>query len=335
MKKLGITILLFAIILQAFSQELSADNKDNNSQAKDTIVKDTISNDETTKVVIGNDLITVEESNKSFDFRVKDRGLSILESLEGPKLKFKKYSEVNDWEKEDPEEDDSDVSWQSDDSEKNISSERRHFKGHWAGIELGLNNYLTDDKSDVMPDDIDYMTLHSSKSSNFNLNFTQLSLGLTRHIGFVTGLGLTWNNYRFDGDNNIIKGANGIIENLPADSGTYFKKSKLATLYLDLPFLFEVQIPVSRNHLNIAFGPIAAAKISSHNKIVFPNDKKIKSHGDFSLNMLRYGATARIGYENLQIYSTYYMTPLFKEGKGPGGYDLYPFEIGLAFTFFD
>ena len=70
-----------------------------------------------------------------------------------------------------------------------------------------------------MPDDIDYMTLHSSKSTNFNMNFTQLSLGLTRHIGFVTGLGLNWNNYRFDGNNNIIKGDNGVIEEL--DPGQY------------------------------------------------------------------------------------------------------------------
>jgi hypothetical protein len=64
----------------------------------------------------------------------------------------------------------------------------------------------------------------------------------------------------------------------------------------------------------------------------FENGDKVKSDGDFSLNMLRYGATARIGYENLEIYGTYYITPLFKHGKGPGGVDLFPFEIGLAFS---
>ena len=79
----------------------------------------------------------------------------------------------------------------------------------------------------VLPDDINYMTLHSGKSINFNLNFSQLSIGLARHIGFVTGLGLNWNNYRFDGNNNIIKGQNGIIEEL--DPGEPLKKSKLST----------------------------------------------------------------------------------------------------------
>jgi len=49
--------------------------------------------------------------------------------------------------------------------------------------------------------------------------------------------------------------------------------------------------------------------------------------------MLRCGATARVGYGNFQLYGTYYKTPLFEAGKGPGGYNLYPFEIGIALTF--
>ena len=66
--------------------------------------------------------------------------------------------------------------------------------------------------------------------------------------------------------------------------------------------------------------------------MVFYDGDKVKSDDDFSLNMLRYGATARVGYENFQLYGTYYMNPLFKSGKGPDGVDLFPFEIGIAFT---
>jgi len=66
--------------------------------------------------------------------------------------------------------------------------------------------------------------------------------------------------------------------------------------------------------------------------MVYEDGDKVKSDDDFSLNMLRYGATARVGFENINITGTYYLTPLFKTGKGPGGIDLYPFEIGLAFT---
>jgi len=312
MKKIGICILLTAITLQGFSQELSAVSESSKKQ------ETTVNTDENTKVTIGDDILSVEESDSALNLRIGNRGLNILESLEGTKFKFEKYDD--EW---------------NDENEDNESSKknRNRFKGHWTGAEIGFNNYLTSDKSLVLPDDIGYMNLHSSKSTNFNINFTQLSLGLTRHIGFVTGLGLNWNNYKFDGDNNILKGLNGIIEEL--DPGAPLEKTKLATLYLTLPFMLEMQLPVDNNHLNIAAGPIGAVKIASHNKMVYEDGQKVKANGDFSLNMLRYGATARVGYQNFQIYGTYYMTPLFKSGKGPGGYDLYPFEIGIAFTFND
>jgi hypothetical protein len=313
MKKFGIIILLTAIIMQGFSQKLSAEIQ--NDKTKGT----TESKDENTKISVGRDFLNIEESDSALNVRVGNRGLNILESLEGKKFNFEKYESKDIWDQ--------------DDREEERARRRSRFKGHWAGVEFGFNNYLSSDKSMVLPDNIDYMTLHSSKSSNFNINFAQLSLGMTRHIGFVTGLGLNWNNYRFDGNNNIVKGTNGIIEML--DPGAELEKSKLATIYLNLPFMLEIQIPVDNNHLHLAAGPIGAIKLGSHTKMVYQDGQKVKSNGDFSLNMLRYGATARVGYGNFQLYGTYYTTPLFRTGKGPAGNDLYPFEIGVAFTFND
>jgi hypothetical protein len=311
MKKIGIIILLSAIIMNGFSQKVSAETQ--NEKKQDS----SINKVENTKVIVGKDLIKIEEGDSSVNVRVGNRGLNILESLEGNKYRFEKYSKNDDW--------------NQDDKENDHARRRNRFKGHWAGVELGFNNLLTSGNSLIMPSDIEYMTLHSSSSINFNINFSQLSLGITRHIGFVTGLGLNWNNYKFDGDNNIHKGTNGIIEIL--DPAAALEKSKLATIYLNLPFLLEIQIPVYNNHLNIAAGPIGGIKVSSHTKMVYQNGPTIKSNGDFSLNMLRYGATARVGYGNFQLYGTYYKVPLFQTRKGPGSYDLYPFEIGMSFTF--
>ncbi len=316
MKKYGFIILLAAIITQGFSFQAGANAQEEKKQEK------TSENDENTKVIIGRDFVKVEEGDSSVNIRVGNRGLTILESLEGKsKVRFEKFSE-SDMEEFDRE--------NSDDSK---ARKRNRFKGHWSGAEFGFNNYVNSDNSMVLPSEIDYMNLHSSKSMNFNMNFTQLSLGLGRHFGFVTGLGLNWNNYKFNGNNNIQEGSNGVIEIL--EPGRDLEKTKLATLYLNLPFLLEVQIPVDNSHLNIAAGPIGAVKIGSHTKMKFQDGQKVKDYGDFSLNMLRYGATARVGYENFQIYGTYYMTPLFRTGKGPAAYELYPFEIGIAFTFND
>jgi hypothetical protein len=313
MKKIGIIILLIAITTSGFCLKVSGERQNEEKQGTSA------TNTDASKLIIGDEAVIVEHNDSSLNLKADNRGLSILESLEGLKFNFKKYSDNDEWDQED--------------KENEHARKRSRFRGHWTGIEFGFNNFVNSAGTLVLPPDIDYMTLHSGKSSNFNINFTQLSLGLTRHIGFVTGLGLNWNNYRFDGNNSIVKGDNGVIQVL--DPGAKLEKSKLATLFLTLPFMLELQLPVNHNHLTVGAGPIGAIKLSSHTKMVFEDGRTIKSWGDFSLNMLRYGATARVGYGNFQVYGTYYKTPLFQTGKGPGGVELYPFEIGIALTFND
>lgn len=313
MKKIGILTLFAALILQGFSQELSAVNREG-QQVTDT--------NEVAKVAIGNDLLVYERTENTSSLKIKERGMAILESLEGegPKMRFEKIEEANSGFRDD------------EDQKESAAKKRSRFKGHWAGIEAGFNNFTTSDYSLTLPDEINYMTLHSGKSRNLNLNFGQLSIGLGRHIGFVTGFGIGWNNYRFDGNNNITKNDNNVIM---LDPGEPLKKSKFSTVYFKVPLLFEVQIPTDHKRLNISAGPVGAIKLWSYSTMVFEDKEKVKSDDDFNLNLLRYGATARIGYENITLYGTYYLTPLFKTGKGPegsAGVDLFPFEVGIAFT---
>ena len=251
MKKILIALLLItALMLQSWTQE--PENNQNGNTLSDTI--------DNTKVVIGRDFIVVDDHKDTVDVKVGDKGISILESLEGKGgMAIRKYDsrrehhlDFNEWN-----------SGNDNDRNSDNDNERRSrkFKGHWTGVELGFNNYLSSEKNMVLPAEIGYMTLHSGKSVNFNVNFAQLSLGLTRHIGFVTGLGVNWNNYNFFSNNNIVKGENGVIEALTPLGN--LEKSKLATVYLTLPFMLEFQLPVNNGHLNIAGGPIGAVKVSS------------------------------------------------------------------------
>jgi len=309
--------MLAAGLLPGFSQEISAEDKSPQKQVADT--------NDNARVAIGKDLFVIENNQEATNLRVGDRGVKILESLEGSgsKVEFEYYGK-------------NDAVCDEQEKEESPAKKRSKFKGHWAGLEVGFNNYTFDNKTLTLPSDIDYMALHSGKSRNLNFNFGQLSIGLARHVGFVTGLGIGWNNYRFDGNNNIQKAADGTIEIL--DPGEVLKKSKLGTFYVKLPFLLEFQIPTDHKRLNISAGPIGAVKLGSYSSMVFEDDDKIKSDDDFNLNLLRYGVTARIGYENFNFYGTYYFTPMFKTGlgpEGPGSVDLFPFEIGIAFTIDD
>jgi hypothetical protein len=320
-KKPALILLLTAFLVQGFGQKTSA--------AGDPTVKDPDAADSTEviKIIVGKERLIIQDDNEAVNVKIGNRGLTILESLEAGerRVRIEKY--------EPKKTDDlkyADRSRFYEDTESDKAKRRSRFKGHWAGIEFGFNNYLTADNTLTLPESIDYMSLHSGKSHNFNFNVAQTSVGLARRIGFVTGLGINWNNYRFDKNNNIIKGENGVIEKY--DPEMMLKKSKFSTLFLTLPVLLEFQIPADHNHLNIAAGPVGGVKLYSYSKMVFEENDKVKSEDDFSLNLLRYGATARIGYKNVQVYGTYWFTPLFKTGKSPGGIELYPFEIGIAFT---
>lgn len=304
MKTSGFLLLLIISILPGLSQEVTHGNNDKLLSASDS--------NEKTRIIIGKDM------------RVRNRGISILDSLENPDIRIEKYDMPKYYLHDRQEEDNQDR-----------HNHRTGFRGHWTGIEAGFNNYNYLN-SMGMPAGIEYMALHSGKSMCFNVNFSQLSLGITKHIGVVTGIGLNWNNYVFAHENNIIIGQNDVIEELLPPAGSTLKKSKFTTLYLNVPAILEFQLPTGEGHtLNIGAGVIGGIKIKSHTKMSFKNDENLKSNSDLNLNLLRGGVTGRIGYENFMIFGTYYLTPWFRENQGPGFYNLEPFEIGIALTFND
>jgi hypothetical protein len=314
MKRIGIIMLMVTIMLQSFSQEVVSKEKQTEKKDKDSTLTEKV------QVNVGDEVFSIAENKDGVKIRLGDNGLTILESLEGgSKVRFEKY-------------DDEDLaSFADDEGDDARRKARNRFRGNWAGVEFGFNGYVTDNFSSVMPDDIYYMTLHTGKSNSFSINCVQQSLGFSRHIGLVTGLGFEWNNYRFDGNNNIEKGENGVIVEL--DPGVTLKKSRFKTLFLNIPLLLEAKIPADNNHFNISAGLIGGVKLWSESKMVTDDDRKLTSNSDFSLNVLRWGTTARIGFGNFQVFGTYYFTPLFKTGKSPGGHDLFPVEVGFSCTF--
>jgi hypothetical protein len=210
------------------------------------------------------------------------------------------------------------------------------FKGHLGGLELGLNGFLTDYWSTTLKPEDNYFDLYTAKSTNFNLLLPCVNIGFTRHFGISATLGISWNTYRFDGNNTIVKDDNGVIGPYYPDPPVSYTKSKFNTTFATLPVLLEVQIPVSgsNNTINIGGGVIGGVKLGSNTKVVHYTDGKAKDKNkdDFSINTFRWGATGRIGYEFFQVYGTCYFTQMFEQGKGP---ELYPFEVGIAFTFND
>jgi len=272
-----------------------------------------------TRISIAGDRLELEAAGENVKIRLGKRGIEISD---GNKIDWKKYEDIY-------------YSDDKDDPADKRRRNRRRFTPHWAAFEIGMNNFLTPDYSMSLPPELSYMDLNTGKSFNVNINFAQLGIGLTRYFGIVTGLGLEFNDYKFEGNNNITKNDDGeIIPSYPPDNISY-EKSKLSTTYLTMPLMLEAQMPVRYGRtINIAAGVIGGVKLGSHSKVVYYDGgkQKIKEKDDFSLSVLRYGPTVRLGYESFQVYASYYMNGLFIEDKGP---ELYPFQLGVSIAFND
>ncbi len=211
--------------------------------------------------------------------------------------------------------------------------ENKRFKGHWSGIEMGINGFLDKNQSMNLKNELAWLDLKQARSWNFNINFMQYSIGLgSDKVGLVTGMGLEFNNYHFSNPISLQ-----VTDGITTVDSTYIKadyrvdKTKLSTTNLTLPLLLEFQIPTGekKHRIYMSAGIIGGLRLGSHTKVVYDDGdkRKDKNRGDFNIATFRYGFTARMGYRAIRLYANYYPVQLFEKDKGP---EVYPFSVGLV-----
>jgi hypothetical protein len=202
------------------------------------------------------------------------------------------------------------------------------FTGHWQGLDLGFNGF--DNANYSMYEVADFMSVNQGKSHEVGLNLWNLNIGVYKsYIGLVSGIGFTFNDYKFENRYTIVKSTDR-IEPVSLDYDD-LSKTKLSVAYLNVPLLLEFQIPVNQNagRVYINAGILGSVKLGSHTKVKHGGSKD-KDYSGFNINSFKYDATARIGYQDIGLYAKYSMNSLFQDGKGP---DLTPFTIGISFGF--
>jgi len=234
------------------------------------------------------------------------------------------------------------------------------FNGHWAGFELGLNGYVNPDMNMSFPKEYEYMDLRMTKSIVVNINFLEQNVPLSRNQkwGTLTGLGMSFNNYRFSRNTRLNSDSSQLIGYI--DQGISIRKQKLTTFYLNLPILFEYQTNSrhKKNSFHIAMGMIMNVRLSSHTKKYYnelnkefnvtrynpytdsyeteftatsPNYSKAKTFDDFFLQPFKFDATVRIGWGFINLFATMSVNQMFKKDKGP---ELYPWTVGITLVNF-
>ena len=207
-------------------------------------------------------------------------------------------------------------------------------RSHWAGIDLGFNNYFSDGTSTSIPDGYDFLDLNPGKSLAVGINLWKFDIPIyKRYVMLTTGIGLTLNNYRFNSDRTLTSDTNMVVSQIDLDKKNEvieYKKNKLAVNYITAPLLIQFN---SDSHLkksfHLAAGLLFSYKYNSHLKLVYDEDgdkQKSKRRDDFNIEPFRYDFTVRLGYRNYTLFANYAMSELFKDKKGP---TLHPFTVGI------
>jgi len=201
------------------------------------------------------------------------------------------------------------------------------FNGHWGGVELGVNTFLNKDYNFELPYNYDFLEQKVNKSVGVNLNIFEQNIKLYKNnFGITTGVGISWDNYRFAKDITL-RNDTSVIWYRPEEID--FKKNKLTLFYINVPLIFEVQTHKFNNNFHFGVGGMFGYRLGTHTKQVYKiNDNlfKPKVYDDFHLSPFRYGLTARIGWSFINLFANYSLSTFFESKEGP---ELYPLMIGV------
>lgn len=118
----------------------------------------------------------------------------------------------------------------------------------------------------------------------------------------------------------------------------HFKKTKLATAYLEAPIELRFSAnPETGKGFKGAIGIKIGTLINAHTRNTKFEDKNGNALNDYVmkesskrfLNKNRISAQARLGYGHFTLYGSYQLTTLFRDGAGP---QVRPFSIGLTLS---
>ncbi|MBS1765588.1 MAG: DUF2807 domain-containing protein [Bacteroidetes bacterium] len=200
---------------------------------------------------------------------------------------------------------------------------------YWAGLDLGFNGFYNSKSHFDTPDGYDFMEMIPEKSIAVNINFYEKELKLYKnYILASTGVGLSYNNFRFRKNMSLIPDTNALW--YTADTMN-LRKNKLTVSYLTVPVLLTINTSTeAKKAFHITAGMLFSYKLGSHTKKVYSENgskKKDKTYDDFNIEPFRYDATVRIGYRNYTLFANYALSDFFKKNKGP---ELQPWTLGIS-----
>jgi hypothetical protein len=177
-------------------------------------------------------------------------------------------------------------------------------------------------------------------SKSFNVYFMfDFPFKTNPKLSMAFGPGISSDHIVFDKTFVDIKGTSTQLRFINQEDTNHFKKTKLATAYLEAPieFRYTAQPGNSDRSFKFAIGLKVGTMINAHtrNRTLRNsagntlNDYTLKEGSKKYFNTTRFSGMARVGLGHFTLFGSYQFTTLFKEGVAA---EIRPFSVGLTLS---
>ncbi|MEA5137518.1 porin family protein [Arcicella rigui] len=149
-----------------------------------------------------------------------------------------------------------------------------------------------------------------------------ISRGTNAALKISYGLEVSWNNYMFENNNYLVKGANNVeFANYKDNQGNVIplSRNKLTVANINIPVMPYVAFKKGSVVTYVAAGGYVGYRLDSYTKTKEEdNGHKEWNHSSFYVNNFRYGLAFELGLKNFpDLFLNYDMNNLFQDGRGP------------------
>lgn len=168
-----------------------------------------------------------------------------------------------------------------------------------------------------------------TKLPSIGVNFSMM---FDRPIGksnftFGYGIGLFSHNFHSDGDFIYTRDTvNGGFTTGLQPFNRPFTLNRYAEKIIEIPLELRFRTKTDRQFKIHVGGKIGY--VVNDFRSIKDNDGKIRVYNIKNIDPLRYGVHFRIGFEQVALCGSYYLSEVFKKNKGPAG--VHPFSLGIA-----
>lgn len=237
---------------------------------------------------------------------------------------------------------------------QDLRRERRNMFTYWAGIEVGINTFVTESGHVGDGPDSGPLQLNNARSRFLAINFMERKFEFgSHHIGLFTGLGLEFTGYKLSDSNRLMFNSDSTWA--VAQPSPELRKNKLRQIGVRIPLMLELNtkgasLPSDaealrvegrsggfsrKGNFHLAAGVVGSYYFDTMYKVRYVENgegRKDRSKAGYNLLPYRLAARVQVGVGGLNLFGEYALTPMFEEGTAPA---LNALNVGLTLVGFN